>query len=194
MGIVATTPLAGQVVLITGASRGIGAALAVALAAEGAHLCLVARGAADLTRVQAACATAAGERDARCITIVADVTRAADCERIVAQCREVLGGKIDVLCNNAGIAPRGPVANCEPAELAAAIACNVHAPMLLSRLVLPDMLRRGSGTIIHMSSVCAWCCCTTAAHPKSDCLLCLLPAPAWWPSRAWRCTAPPRRR
>ena len=116
----------------------------------------------------------AGERDARCITIVADITRPADCERIVAQCREVLGGRIDVLCNNAGIAPSGALANCEPAELAAAVACNVHAPMLLSRLVLPDMLRRGGGTIINMSSVCVWCCLLAALcrmHPSLIALL-----------------------
>jgi short-subunit dehydrogenase len=99
MGLLESRPLAGRVVLLTGASRGLGAALAPALAAEGCHLCLVARSATGLTHTQAACAAAAGARAVRIITVVADVTDAAECERLLQQCTTVLGD-VDILCNN----------------------------------------------------------------------------------------------
>jgi NAD(P)-dependent dehydrogenase (short-subunit alcohol dehydrogenase family) len=92
---------AAQVVLLTGASRGLGAALARAFAAEGCHLCLVARSPLDLTRMQAECHAAAsrGVHGGKVITVVADVCSAVECARVVAQCRNVLG-PCDILVNN----------------------------------------------------------------------------------------------
>jgi short-subunit dehydrogenase len=86
------------VVLLTGASRGLGAALARAFAAEGCHLCLVARSALDLTHTQAEC-QAASRGHAKVITLVADVCNDEECARVVAQCRSVLG-PCDILVNN----------------------------------------------------------------------------------------------
>ena len=157
LGLAAPRPLAGQLVLLTGASRGIGAALAVALAAEGCDLCLCARDAADLTQVQADCATASAGRG-QIITIVADVSQSADCGRLVAQCRNVFERTPDVLVNNAADCAgcSGPFAQVETGNVASMLACNLAAPLLLTRLLLPEMQRRGSGTIVNISSVCVF--------------------------------------
>ena len=157
LGFSAPRPLAGQLVLLTGASRGVGAALALALAAEGCDLCLCARTPGDLTQVQAECASAAAGHSppGRCITIVADVANQADCGRLVAQCRNVFDRAPDVLINNAAeTGCSGPFAQVKPDEVMAMLAANVAAPLMLSRLLLPEMLQRGSGTIVNISSVC----------------------------------------
>ncbi len=159
-GLLAPQPLAGQLVMITGASRGVGAALAVALAAEGCELCLCARDASALTQVQADCATAAsGARGPhpRCITIVADVSKTADCGRLVAQCRNVFERMPDVLINNAACTGNsGPFVQMPAQDITEMLACNIGAPILLARHVLPEMLQRGSGTIVNISSVCVF--------------------------------------
>ena len=162
LGFSAPRPLAGQLVLLTGASRGVGAALALALAAEGCDLCLCARNPADLTQVQAECATAAAgcshahrAQPGRCITIVADVRAQPDCGRLVAQCRNVFGRAPDVLINNAAeTGCSGPFAQVKPEEVASMLNANLGAPLMLTRLLLPEMLQRGSGTIVNISSVC----------------------------------------
>jgi len=149
----APRPLAGQLVLITGASRGIGAALALAFAAEGCDLCLCARSAGELTQVQAECAEL--HRGGNCITIVADVGKPADCGLIVAQARNVFGRAPDVLINNAAATDcSGPFEQINPDDVSRLLRVNVEAPMLLARHLLPEMRQRRSGTIVNISSVC----------------------------------------
>ena len=89
--------LKGHVVLITGASRGLGGACALAFAAEGARLALCARGEPDLRSV----ATAAHAIGAEAWPVVADVTRADDVERLIGDIRDRYG-RLDILVNNAG--------------------------------------------------------------------------------------------
>jgi short-subunit dehydrogenase len=172
---------AAQVVLLTGASRGLGAALARAFAAEGCHLCLVARSPLDLTRTQAEChaASSRGVHGGKVITVVADVCSAEECARVVAQCRNVLG-PCDILVNNgdgarvcfpfflsraltqhlwvplcaAAMVTWQPFSALPVAQVNATLCCNIVAPMLLTHHVLPDMLRRRAGTIINVSSAC----------------------------------------
>ena len=171
LGFSAPRPLAGQLVLLTGASRGVGEALALALAAEGCDLCLCARNPADLTQVQAECATVAAGRaqPGRCITIVADVRAQADCGRLVAQCRNVFGRAPDVLVNNAAdTGCSGPFAQVKPEEMTSMLNANLGAPLMLSRLLLPEMLQRGSGTIVNISSVCVPLISARASVPCAD--------------------------
>ena len=106
------------------------------------------------------CATAAsGARGPhpRCITIVADVSKTADCGRLVAQCRNVFERMPDVLINNAACTGNsGPFVQMPAQDITEMLACNIGAPILLARHVLPEMLQRGSGTIVNISSVCVF--------------------------------------
>ena len=109
--------LEGKTVFITGGSRGIGKALALAFARAGAHLALVARSPADLERV----AEAGRELGVQVLAVSADVARRADVERATALALVVFD-RIDVLVNAAGIyGPIGPLAECNMDGWAAAI-------------------------------------------------------------------------
>jgi NADP-dependent 3-hydroxy acid dehydrogenase YdfG len=143
--------LAGQVALITGASRGIGQAISRSLAAEGAHLVLAARSTDALTEL-------ADELKAlfptiRVLTVPTDVSRLEDLQKLAAVARETFG-RVDVLINNAGIASKiGLLSEVPEAEILQTVAVNLSAPLLLMRLLLPDMVGQGRGTIININSV-----------------------------------------
>ncbi len=130
-----------KVVLITGASAGIGAAAARQFAAEGASLVLAARGREKLQTI----ATELGA-----LAVVADIGVDADCERLVAEAVEAQG-RIDVLVNNAGLHHRGPFMENEAADLAAMVHVNLRSPVLLSRMALEHM-GRGSA-IVNVASL-----------------------------------------
>lgn len=140
--------LRGKVVLITGASSGIGAAIAHAFAAQGAQVILAARRAEKLLDV-------AGELDAygvRALVIPADITREADRVALVnAALREF--GRIDVLVNNAGLLLAGYFWQQAPDQMQALVQTNLYAPIRLTQLVLPCMLERREGHIVNVSSV-----------------------------------------
>lgn len=139
---------AGKVVVITGASSGIGSAAARMFAAQGASVALVARRADVLEWVAGeirgaggvACAHAADVRDRRA------------CEEMLAAVAQRFGG-IDVLVNNAGLNHRGPVEERDPAELAAIIEVNLIAPIVLTRLALPYLHRRERAAVINVASI-----------------------------------------
>jgi len=140
--------LHGKVALITGASRGIGRAVAEAYAAAGAALALCARSAGELEEV----AAALRQVGASVVTVPADVSDAAQVERFVGEGLRTFG-RVDVLVNNAGIpGPHVPLAEVTPADWASVLAVNLTGPFLCTRAVVPGMRRQGGGSIINVSS------------------------------------------
>ncbi len=137
------TDLKGKTAIITGAGRGIGRAIAAALAAEGVRLGLLLRGAvspfAPGTEIcQASC-------DLACL------------DSIPAAVRELVAklGPVDYLINNAGIFVEQSVAETSPQDLERVLRVNLMAPMILCREVLPGMMERRSGRIINIASTSA---------------------------------------
>ena len=146
---------AGRRVLVTGASRGIGAALAVEIARQGADVAITARTADDHPTLpgslkETALAVAAHGRNA--VTVVADLTDEADRARIVPDAEAGLGGPIDILVNNAAAAIYQPLADYPLKRRRLIFEVNVHAPLDLAQAVLPGMLERGEGWILNLSS------------------------------------------
>jgi short-subunit dehydrogenase len=137
---------AGKRVLITGASSGVGAALARELAAQGAVVGLIARRRERLAAVLADCQ----EHSPDSMMWVADV--ADDAGALGVQAWDALGG-IDVLVNNAAVPKRRAVTALAPAEVESVMAVNFFAPVRMTLAVLPRMLDRGAGMIVNVSSV-----------------------------------------
>jgi short-subunit dehydrogenase len=135
-------------VLITGASSGVGAALARALAKDGAVVGLIARRRDRLAEVLADC-----QKHSPDSTMwVADLADTASVGPLTQKAAEALG-RIDVLVNNAAVPKRRTVAALEPAEVETVMRVNFFAPMRLTLAVLPTMLSRGAGMIVNVSSV-----------------------------------------
>jgi NADP-dependent 3-hydroxy acid dehydrogenase YdfG len=140
--------LDGKVALVTGAGRGIGRAIALAFAAEGAAVVLVARSRADLAGV----AAEIRERNGRALAIPTDVTQDGGVEAMIEQALTDLG-RIDVLVTSAGTAAFGAVAESKPADWDTMLALNLRAVMVCCRAVLPAMLRQRSGMILNVGSI-----------------------------------------
>jgi short-subunit dehydrogenase len=138
----------GKVVVVTGASSGIGAAAARAFAAEGGHVVLAARSAAPLEQLAGEIVAAGGVA----LAVPVDVSDPDAPQRLLERAAQELGG-IDVLINNAGANHRGAVETCTGAELAQIVAVNLTAPILLTRAVLPYLRRRGAGAIVNVASL-----------------------------------------
>jgi short-subunit dehydrogenase len=138
---------AGKRVLITGASSGVGAALARALAAQGAVVGLIARRRERLAQVLAECRQVSPDS----AMWVADLANTA-VGPLALEAAEELGG-IDVLVNNAAVPKRRAVTALAPSEVEAVMAVNFFAPMRMTLAVLPRMLERGEGMIVNVSSV-----------------------------------------
>jgi NAD(P)-dependent dehydrogenase (short-subunit alcohol dehydrogenase family) len=136
------------VALVTGAGRGIGREIALALAREGCAVAIAARS-ADQVRSAAAAVGAAG---ARSLALVLDVTdERAVAEGVASVVAEL--GPVDVLVNNAGIAESAPFAKTDPALWERHLRVNATAPYLLARAVLPAMLERQWGRVINIASL-----------------------------------------
>jgi NADP-dependent 3-hydroxy acid dehydrogenase YdfG len=140
--------LAGKVALVTGAGRGIGRAVALALAAEGAAVALAARSRADL----AAVVGEVRERNARALAVPTDVTQDGAVEAMVEQAVGQLG-RLDILVTSAGTAAFAPVAESKPGDWDTMLAVNLRAVMVCCRAVLPVMMRQRSGTILNLGSI-----------------------------------------
>ena len=143
--------LQNKVALITGSGRGIGRAMAKLFAQEGARAFLTARTEKELATTVEEIASAGGEA----AYVTADLTREADCHRVVAAAREKFG-RIDILVNNAGhYGPVVPVEDYPLEEFDKVIAVHLRAAFVLSKLVLPEMYERKSGVILNISSLSA---------------------------------------
>lgn len=140
----------GQVVLITGASRGIGRSLALEFARRGARLALVARSEQQLAGVEAECR--ALSPDLEILRFPTDLTQPA-ARDVLVPAVESHFGRLDVLVNNAGLITGGHFAQAEAQEIDELLALNLAAPMHLSRAALPGMRARGQGLIINMASI-----------------------------------------
>ena len=139
---------AGRTVLVTGASSGIGAALARALAHRGDTVALVARRADRLDAVLADCRTTAPD-SARWAADLSDPDAAADLAREIW---DHYGG-LDVVVNNAAVPMRRHVTRLTMAEVERTMRINYFSPVAISLALLPRMLERGSGTIVNVSSL-----------------------------------------
>ncbi|MGN7818863.1 3-ketoacyl-ACP reductase [Chitinophaga varians] len=139
--------LQGKKVLITGGGKGIGRAVAVALAQEGADIALIGRSEGPLQEVVATL-TGMGVKAAYAI---ADVGVMAEVDKAVASLTQQLGN-IDILINNAGIAAFGGFMELTPAQWEDIIRVNLLGVYYVTRAVLPDMIARKTGDIINISS------------------------------------------
>ena len=137
--------LSGKTALITGASKGIGAAAARAFADAGAKVVLAARS-------EVAIAELASEIGDAAIAVPCDVSSYSDVTAAVAKA-EAAFGPVDVLVNNAGVIdPIGHLAECDPAEWGRLIDINLKGVLHGMRAVMPGMIERGAGTILNISS------------------------------------------
>lgn len=144
------TRLSGQAAIVTGAGRGIGRAVAVALAAEGAAVALAARTRAELAELAAEIRDAGG----RALAVPTDVTQDHAVEALVSEALAAFG-RLDLLVTAAGTATFGPVAGAKPDDWDPMLAVNLRAVMQCCRAVLPAMTRQRSGTIINVASIAA---------------------------------------
>lgn len=145
-----SSPLAEQVILITGASAGIGAALARQLAREflGIRLVLAARNQEKLEAVATDCLKVGAE----VLVVPSDLARV---EQVKALAHSALDrfGCVDALVNNAGYGQMGPVELIAPEDAQRQFAVNFHAPLVLTQTLIPTMRDRGGGRIINISSL-----------------------------------------
>ncbi len=147
-----------KVILITGASSGIGAGIARELAATGARLLLGARRLDRLEALAAELRTAGGTAEVRAL----DVTNRADVAAFAEAARE-LWGRVDVMINNAGIMPLSPMASMKVDEWDRMVDVNIKGVLNGIAAVLPGMLARGSGHVINIASIGALQVVPTAA-------------------------------
>jgi 3-oxoacyl-[acyl-carrier protein] reductase len=139
--------LKGKVVLVTGAGRGIGRAVALAFAREGAKLALVGRTKKNLTEVQ----KELKETGVATAVLPGDVSDEGVVSRIVGAAEQQLG-PVDVLVNNAGIFTAAPVERMDAIVFDRVLAVNLRGPFLMSRALLPGMKARRRGHIVNVSS------------------------------------------
>lgn len=148
----------GRVALVTGASRGIGAAIAERLASAGARVACVARSLDEprgkepgsLRETVERITTAGG----RAVAIEGDVARAESRVAVIEKCQAELGG-IDILVNNAAAGPHKTFEKLTPSHFALTFGVNVEAPFHLTQLTAPAMRAKGGGWIVNISSASA---------------------------------------
>ncbi|MDH2444258.1 SDR family oxidoreductase [Amnibacterium sp. CER49] len=142
----------GRTTLITGASSGIGEAFARALAERGEDLVLTAR---REDRLRALAAELERRHGIRASVLVADLAAEGAVQRLLADL-EAAGVVVRGLINNAGFGGHGRFEHEDPQRIAAELAVNVTAPVLLARALLPGMLERGKGYIVNLASTAAF--------------------------------------
>jgi len=144
-----STRLEGKTALVTGATSNIGRAIAEAFAAEGAHVAVSGRSAERGREVVEGIRARGGRAD----FVPADLDgSAAASQALAAEATAVLGGRIDVLVNNAGIYPGDTTAATDEKTFDLVYAVNVKAPFFLTAAVAPAMAEAGSGAIVNLGS------------------------------------------
>jgi short-subunit dehydrogenase len=144
-------PFTDRIAVVTGASSGIGAAVATDLARRGARVVAVARRADRLAEVVEACRASSPDS----IAHPADVSSRAGCDEII-RATEGRFGRVDILVNNAGISIHKNAARTTVDEIEGLMAVNFFAPVHLSMAVLPGMLERKDGSIVNVTSVAGY--------------------------------------
>jgi NAD(P)-dependent dehydrogenase (short-subunit alcohol dehydrogenase family) len=140
-----------KVAVITGGGRGIGRAMALKFAGEGAAIVVAARTKSEIDAVAQEVRHAGG----RAAAVHADVANEKDCDRLIQEASSQFG-RVDILVNNAGeYGPVKPVEEISPSEWDRVIAVHLRGAYLLMRLVLPSMYARNSGVILNISSLSA---------------------------------------
>lgn len=137
-----------RTVLITGASYGVGPLIARAFASKGANVALAARTAEKLKSV----ATEIAAMNVNVLDVPTDLTRFADCQALVAQTEAELG-PVDVLVNNASVHYIGPLVGLSCEQIQQIVETNLMSAMFLTRMVLPGMLQRKKGHVVHNVSL-----------------------------------------
>jgi NAD(P)-dependent dehydrogenase (short-subunit alcohol dehydrogenase family) len=143
------TRLQHRTALVTGATSNIGRAIAVAFAAEGAHVVVSGRNEQRGAEVIREIRAAGGRADFITAHLDGSANRSRD---LASEATRVLGGRIDVLVNNAGIFPGPSTAATDEATFDEVYAVNVKAPYFLTAAIAPSMVERGSGAIINLGS------------------------------------------
>ena len=136
--------------MVTGASRGIGAAIARALAGIGLDLVLTSTRAGGTRTV----ATGCRQLGVEVLELAHDAASRADADRVAKAALKKFG-RVDILVNNAGIVVRKPVVKMSDDDFDRVLAVNLSGPFYLTRRLLPGMLKRGLGRIINISSISA---------------------------------------
>jgi len=149
-----------RVALVTGASRGIGAAIAIALAKAGADIAVNYRERADAAREVCAALTGLGRR---ALAVKADVSVAADVRRMITEVETQLGA-VDVLVNNAGIAQPRKFEEISEADWGEVLTVNLKSVFLVTQGVVGGMRKRRWGRIINLASVAAQTGGAVGAH------------------------------
>ncbi|MFC8239788.1 SDR family NAD(P)-dependent oxidoreductase [Streptomyces chartreusis] len=144
-----TERLRNKTALVTGSTSNIGQAIAEAFAAEGAHVVVSGRNERRGARVVEGIRASGGRAD----FVVADLDGSAEASRDLAKrARAVLGGRIDVLVNNAGVYPAPDTAGTDEETFDRVYGVNVKAPFFLTAAVVPAMTEAGGGVIINLGS------------------------------------------
>jgi 3-oxoacyl-[acyl-carrier protein] reductase len=143
--------VAGKTAIVTGAASGIGRATALLLAERGARVVAAGLQTDQLAETVAQIAAAGGEA----VAVAADVSAPEDIERVAARAAEEYGGT-DVLVNNAAVYPLGPWHEMSVEQWDALFATNIRGYWLMARAVRPQMLARGGGSVVSVSSVTFW--------------------------------------
>jgi 3-oxoacyl-[acyl-carrier protein] reductase len=142
-----STPLDGQVALVTGGTRGLGRAIAARLAAEGASVAVLGR---DVAKARQVALELSGS-GAPAVGVGADAGSWEDVQRAVGKAQNVLG-PIDILVANAGVGVIGPVVDADPADWRRMMDTNYLGTAHAVKAVLPGMLERGRGDIVAIAS------------------------------------------
>lgn len=146
-----TPSLSGKVAVVTGASRGIGRAVAVACRERGMRVALSARGAKPLEEL----ARELDHEGRQAIALPGDVSDRAYCESLIQKTEEAFG-QVDVLINNAGLAIGGKIADTKPEDVETMVHVNFLGAYYCTRFALPGMIARKSGHIVMMDSVAGY--------------------------------------
>jgi NAD(P)-dependent dehydrogenase (short-subunit alcohol dehydrogenase family) len=146
-----TAQLDGSTALVTGGTSGIGRAIALDLAAHGAHVIVSGRDTARAEDVVAAIRANGGKADF-VTTALSDETTARNLAR---RATELGGGHVDILVNNAGVYPFGPTAEAGQADFDSVYDINVKAPFFLVAALAPQMAERGKGAIVNIGTMVA---------------------------------------